>query len=141
LVPRLVRAVGKVIFYSIAAAVSAVVFSPLLLVMLLILIGLLACIAVLFGLALGLAAIPAAIFHSLFGLPFAFWMCLTGTGAVLMTIGMLATAFGESGRTPLHTPQTGTAQTGSGPSPLLSLFLGLWLAGQMSERECGRGEG
>ncbi|MGC7847224.1 hypothetical protein ACP3TJ_09230 [Desulforudis sp. 1088] len=134
MVPRLVRTVGKVLFYTIAAAVSAVVFSPLILVMLLILIGLLACIAVLFGLALGLAAIPAAIFHSLFGLPFAFWMCLTGTGAVLMTIGMLATSFGESDQTP--SPKV---QTGSGLSPLLSLFLGFWLAGQMSERECGKG--
>ncbi len=79
--------------YAVLGAVVLVVLSPVLLLMLALLALLVAAGLGLLGFALGLAAIPAYILHSLCGLPFWFWMILTGTGAVLALIGVLASAW------------------------------------------------
>jgi len=109
--------------YAVLGAVALVVFSPVLLLMLALLALLVAAGLGLLGFALGLAAIPAYILHSLCGLPFWFWMILTGTGAVLLCVGVLVSAWNECSG-----DRTGTGETCSRPAPLLWLLAALFAA-------------
>lgn len=110
--------------YAVLGAVALVVLSPVLLLMLALLALLVAAGLGLLGFTLGLAAIPAYILHSLCGLPFWFWMILTGTGAVLALIGVLASAW--SGHT--GDGATGDRCTRGSSLPLLWLLAALLMA-------------
>ncbi|MDI6711143.1 MAG: hypothetical protein QME76_10780 [Bacillota bacterium] len=133
---RILHLTCRVLAYVTGGAILAVVCSPLLLVGLACLALLLVLVAIAFGLALGLAAVCASIFESLVGLPFWLGMCLTGTGAVLMTIGLLVNVFkdGDESRAPLPKGSRSSFST------LLALLAGLWIGEQLSEGECGKGD-
>jgi hypothetical protein len=122
--------IARAFGYAVFGAVVLVVLSPVLLLMLALLALLVAAGLGLLGFALGLAAIPAYILHSLCGLSFWFWMILTGTGAVLALIGVLASAW--SGHT--GDGVTDDRCTGGISTPLLWLLAALLMADWCCER-------
>ncbi|MGQ9825998.1 MAG: hypothetical protein ACUVSK_13635 [Desulfotomaculales bacterium] len=71
------------------AAAGLAAASPVVLVLLFLLGLLLSSVLLGIGVLAGLAAIAACILHYLVGLPFWFWMILTGFGALVFVVGVL----------------------------------------------------
>lgn len=127
---RVLRLTYRVLAYATGGAVLAVVFSPLLLVGLVCLAALAVFLAIVFGLALGLAAVCALIFESLVGLPFWFWMTLTGTGAVAMTAYLLLSGFTGSDNNAGEPEE----RARSGVSSLTNWLISLWAIQYLLDR-------